>query len=683
MQLMPALPAAVWFSCAVAVSAAASSRGTHGAAVTPVQKVLEMLTGMLAKGKRERHNEQVQFAAYKQFCADTIAEKTGSVGALAEQIEILQASIQKATTDANTAGEKVRELNGDVATWSADDKAAARVRETERAEYLQAHKEYSDTIDAVTKASQVVQAQAYNRPQVSLLMGAEGAHELSEARRALLAFLAAARDGAEAAPEAYAYEYRSSGVLDMLQKLKDKFVDERTALEKEELQKRHAHEMLTQDLKKSITAAEAAVAEKVQQKARYLEASASQQADLGDATTTRKDDQEYLQKMTATCGQKEADYKECQKLRADELVAIEKAIEILSSDKVLGTSNAYFASMLQSPGSAAAFVQIHEADRSPAQRLVAAYLQKQGEKIHSQALSALALHAQEDPFGKVRKMIQDLITRLQEEAGEEVQHKAWCDQELAANEQARSSRTTEVERLSSQIDGLTSSLAQLAADLTDLAKKVADTEQQVVKETQLRADEKATNERTLSDAQEAQTAIGQAVTVLKEFYQQAAESASFVQDAAGQAQEPAFEASYKGMGAENGGVVAMLEVIQADYARLESTARAMEATAQQEFDRFKTESAVLKAQTETDIEHKKRSKQAQEQSLVDARNDLTSTQKELDAASKYHEQLRPSCLDSGMTFQERDQRRQEEIQSLQEALRILNGEDITTPAAAL
>jgi hypothetical protein len=44
------------------------------AKVTPVQKVVELLGGMLEKGKKEKHDEQVQFAAYKQFCDDTTAQ---------------------------------------------------------------------------------------------------------------------------------------------------------------------------------------------------------------------------------------------------------------------------------------------------------------------------------------------------------------------------------------------------------------------------------------------------------------------------------------------------------------------------------------------------------------------------------------------------------------------------------
>ena len=46
-----------------------------GVEVTPVQKVVQLLQGMLEKGKNEKHAEQVQFASYKQFCDDTAVEK--------------------------------------------------------------------------------------------------------------------------------------------------------------------------------------------------------------------------------------------------------------------------------------------------------------------------------------------------------------------------------------------------------------------------------------------------------------------------------------------------------------------------------------------------------------------------------------------------------------------------------
>merc|ERR1712078_973078 len=96
--------------------------------------------------------------------------------------------------------------------------------------------------------------------------------------------------------------------------------------------------------------------------------------------------------------------------------------------------------------------------------------------------------------------------------------------------------------------------------------------------TTMRENEKAKNEATIKDAQEAQTAVAQALTVLKEFYAKAGEATSFVQ------QPAIFDSPYTGMQSENGGVVGMIEVIQSDFARLEADTNAAEATAQKEYD---------------------------------------------------------------------------------------------------
>jgi len=130
------------------------------------------------------------------------------------------------------------------------------------------------------------------------------------------------------------------------------------------------------------------------------------------------------------------------------------------------------------------------------------------------------------------------------------------------------------------------------------------------------------------------------------------------------------------MQSENGGVVGMLEVIESDFARLESETKAAEATAQKEYDDFMTESKVDKSKKSTDIEHKTAKKQDESQALTTKNEDLEGTQKELDAALAYFDKLKPSCVDSGVSYEDRVARRKEEIESLQEALKILNGEDI-------
>merc|ERR1740129_407818 len=103
---------------------------------------------------------------------------------------------------------------------------------------------------------------------------------------------------------------------------------------------------------------------------------------------------------------------------------------------------------------------------------------------------------------------------------------------------------------------------------------------------------------------------------------------------------------------------------------------ASETVAQKTFEELMTNSKVDQAQKSKDIEHKETKRQEQTQALPTKTSDLHGTQNELDAALTYYDKLKPSCVDSGVSYSDRVGRRKEEIESLQEALRILNGEDI-------
>merc|ERR1719174_3480197 len=116
--------------------------------VTPVQKVIQLMEGMLEKGKKEKHDEQVQFAAYKQFCDDTTVEKTRAIAEAEEKIEVLKADIQKYTADAALLTKEIAELDEDISIWQGDIKAATKVREIEKSDYDATHKDYSESVDA-------------------------------------------------------------------------------------------------------------------------------------------------------------------------------------------------------------------------------------------------------------------------------------------------------------------------------------------------------------------------------------------------------------------------------------------------------------------------------------------------------------------------------------------------------
>merc|ERR1719482_940777 len=286
----------VLIGVALAALAAASE-------VTPVQKVIQLMEGMLEQGKKEKHEEQVQFAAYKQFCDDTTVEKKRAIAEANEKIDVLKADIAKYTADAARLTKEIAAHDEDISVWTGDSKAATKVREIEKADYDATHKDYSESISALERAIAVLKKQAYNRKQAALIQLTTMDLIPQEAKRALNAFLQEDPDEglAVSAPEAEGYEFQSSGIIEMFEKLLDKFVAERTQLEKEEMNSKHAYDMLMQDLKAQIAQATQDRTEKAETKAKKLQAKADAEGDLTDTTTTRDADEKYLADLVATC----------------------------------------------------------------------------------------------------------------------------------------------------------------------------------------------------------------------------------------------------------------------------------------------------------------------------------------------------------------------------------------------
>jgi len=98
-----------------------------------------------------------------------------------------------------------------------------------------------------------------------------------------------------------------------------------------------------------------------------LQAKADATGDLNDTTTTMNADKKYLADLSATCEMKAGDFESRQQLRADEIVAVEKAIEIISSGAVSGNADKHLPSLLQT----SSFAQLRSNLATQAQNRVA------------------------------------------------------------------------------------------------------------------------------------------------------------------------------------------------------------------------------------------------------------------------------------------------------------------------
>merc|ERR1719335_423284 len=637
--------ATVILALLAALTSPAAATETKG---TPVQKVIEMMNEMLAKGKAEKEAETKLFNEYAEWVDDESRETGFTIKTAKADIEELTAEAEKADADVADLTEKIAELDGQIAGWEADQKAATELRESEKAEYLKVSTDYGESVDALDRAINVLEKQAYARPQAEMLLQ-KMAVNVPGMQRVLAAFLEmksnekdSLRGSQSGGPAVAAYEFQSGGIIEMLH------------------------------LGNSIEAARADRNKKAEVKAQRAADSAEAKGKLADTKAELEEAEKYLADLEATFKAKTSAYEANQKVRAEEIEAIAKAIEIISSPEVSGAADKHLPGLVQQ-AKAVSLLQMSRSSektmtshRDALRQRASEFLQKKAEQLGSKVLSMAAVQAGFDPFAKVIDMIKKLIARLEEEAAAEAGHKAWCDEELKTNKMTRDAKTSEVQTLTAAVEKLEGEIAALAKRLEELAAAQAALAKAMKEATEIRTKEKEENLQTIKDAKEAQEAVEQALVILKDFY---AKQAGLLQEG----QVPEMK-EYKGMGGSSKGVIGMLEVILSDFARLEAETTADENQAQKEYDQFMADSKASQEAMHDEEFDKGLIKDKKEHEAKLTKEDLAAAQEELDAALKYYEELKPMCLEVHVSYEERAKKRQEEIEALQEAYKILSAE---------
>merc|ERR1719240_866785 len=170
-----------------------------------------------------------------------------------------------------------------------------------------------------------------------------------------------------------------------------------------------------------------------------------------------------------------------------------------------------------------------------------------------------------------------------EEATEESEHKGWCDTEMGTNKQTREDKADSVSTLMAESEELQAKISKLSDEIAELSDAIAELDAAVAEATALRTKEKSKNAVTIEEAKVAQVAVAKALTVLEEFYAQASSATAFTQQDPASDAPATFSKPYTGMGGSSTGVVGMLEVIQSDFARLESETTTSESAAAKEY----------------------------------------------------------------------------------------------------
>merc|ERR1719261_3057 len=324
--------------------------------------------------------------------------------------------------------------------------------------------------------------------------------------------------------------------------------------------------------------------------------------------------------------------------------------------------------------------QSKEAVASEQQReKVVAFLKESGIKLKSATLTALAMSIAKDPFKKVKQLIQRLIERLLREAEEEATQKGWCDTEMGKAKKERDFRQEAILALNAELEKTEALKNKLEADIETLTGELAELNDALSKATAMRAEEKAENLDVIKKSKEGYEAVSEAIRILEEFYGGAAKAKVALAQTSPvdeEAPDAGFSGAYKGRQSQGGGIIAILKVLQADFDRTDRKTAEAEKAAHEDFVEFARATKVSIAEKETMLKQKKADLEQAKIKIAEDLEDLEKNQKLLDSALKALEELRPACVDTGMTYEERVAAREKEIEALKKALCILDTDGV-------
>jgi chromosome segregation ATPase len=443
------------------------------------------------------------------------------------------------------------------------------------------------------------------------------------------------------------YESHGGGIVDTLADMKEKaeatLSDTRTA----EMKAQHAYEMLKHGLETEISTMQKRMSAATAEKSGLENSKASAEESLAVTKKTVADDEKYLEELKMSCSMKAKEWATRQKDAAGELAAIAKAKEVLESGVKV---------FLQV--SSKAKVHVHNNNDEKRER-VTAILKKI--KDRSFFFAQLRSEASEGPFGKVKGLIEDMIARLEKEAAEEADAKAFCDKETSESKAKQAELTAKSDKYGVRIEKATATIAELKEQIKTLQAQMAEMDADQAEATSIRTKEHEEFAKASKDYKDSAEAVANAISVLQEYYS----SGSFVQ---------AKEAPELG-GAKTDiatTIMGMLEVAESDFTSLLAEAEASESAAQSSYDKLTEQNKLTKTANVEEVKGKEAKVKSEETALLNYKEDFATTGKELDSVLAYLDKLKPQCETKVMTYAERVAKREAEIEGLKEALEILS-----------
>jgi len=700
----------------------------QAAEVSPVEKVITLLEDLKTETEEAGKKEASTYDTFACFCKDTTMEKSDAIKTEQDNIDTFAATLEEQTGISNAKQAEVEELGEMIRTLDKEMTEITAMREKEKAKYEATAADLSKAVSSLEGAIADMQA-GKGASFLSVKKGIRKSIAIADAldlspkqQRSITALL---QTDADDAPEGD-FAFHGDDIIATLEDLEKEFKAKKAEVDQIEGQnKKDFNEVMKSKTNEKKTAeGDKKTAEGDKDTADQNIAKATE--DMVKEEALLKDDELYLKDLTSKCELKAREWDQRSQMRSEEVTALTAALKIIKEGVSANSAvnkrafiqhdQDYIAADVQALKTPEkkedarnsvedddvdvdlSFVQLSSKPRLKIASLVkqasqvstsesqqAALKEKvikslvaSGNKLGSAVLASLAMRVSADPFIKVKKLIQDLIERLVTEAAEEATKKGWCDTELGKATHTRDSNMDTIMKLNAELEGLEATKAKLEEEIATLTTEISDLNDSLTKETKMRGDEKAENMDTLDKAKAGLAATKDAYDVLSAFYKKAAKGkVSLIQASPVDADAPASHSgAYKGGQQKAGGILAMLDVIISDFERTIKVTTKAEKASHREFVEFERTSKTSIASKETGKSQAESDLKSTDAKIAEGMDDLDKHQEMLDDVLKELEDLKPACVDTGMSYADRVQKRKDEIDALKKALCELDPEKV-------
>merc|ERR1719471_2215184 len=539
----------------------------------------------------------------------------------------LEAAIGKAAGDADASASKIDELASSILEGQGDLDSATKIREKEASDFTAKEAELADVVDTLGRAIGLLEKEMAKNPAAFAQMGTaprldglvqslgaivDAASFSSADKQKLLSMVQAQQNEAVdyadlGAPAAATYKTHSTGILDVLEDLKEKAEEQLSGLRKAETSAKHNYAMLKQSLTDQIAADSKDMSDEKSSKASSEEAKAIAEGDLANTVKDLADGEKTLQTTSTSCMTTAADHEANVKSRKEELAAIAEASKLLKESTPGAVSQTY--SFLQEESRSQLKTRMDLARIE-----VVTLVKRLAEKHHSAALAQLASRIAAvlrfgtadgaDPFGKVKSLIADLISKLEKEAGAEATEKAYCDEQMAKTEAKKAELEDDTAKLTSKIDKAAAKSAGLKADVKELQAELVALAKQQAEMDSMRMEERANYAQAKSDLELGLAGVRKAIGVLREYY--GSTGASMIQsgsDMSSMIQQPAMPEKHVKAGDAGSSIIGILEVCESDFAKNLAEATSAEDDAEATYAKTTQENKVTKTIKDQDVKY--------------------------------------------------------------------------------